>query len=117
MIAGPMNGPTERSDLDAIVTDARGGAVIRVRVKPRSKRHGVLGVVGSELSVGVGSAPEDGRATAEALATLADWLGVPRARVTLASGVRSRSKRFLVARAQAAALRADIRRWLIENPR
>jgi len=117
MIAGLMSGPMELSHLDRVVTDGRGGAVIRVRVKPRSKRRGVLGVVGSELSVGVGAAPEGGRATAEAIATVAGWLGIPGSRVSLASGAVSRSKRLAVAGETAAALRSEIARRLGQDPR
>jgi hypothetical protein len=112
-----MKGPAEHSDLERVVTEGRGGALLRVRVKPRSKRRGVLGVVSSELSVGVGSPPEGGRATAEAIATVADWLGLPGSRVSLSSGAASRSKRLAVAGETAAGLRARIAERLARNPR
>jgi uncharacterized protein len=117
MIAGQMSSPTKHPELDDVVTDGRGGAVVRVRVKPRSKRRGVLGVVSSELSVGVGAPPEDGRATAEAIATVAAWLDVPGSRISLSSGAASRSKRLVVAGSTAAGLRELIAGKLGENPR
>ena len=90
--------------------------MIRIRVKPRSRRRGVLGVAGGELTVAVGAAPEDGRATEEALRLLAERLGVPRSSVALTSGVRSRSKRVLIAGETAAAVRAKVAALLERDP-
>jgi uncharacterized protein len=68
-------------------------ATIRVRVTPRSARTAVEsgpdGVV-----VRVRATPEGGRATEEAARALAETLGVPRSRVRLRSGARSRTKTF-----------------------
>ena len=68
-------------------------ATITVRVTPRSGRtvveSGPEGVV-----VRVRAAPEGGRATEEAARALAERLGVPKTRVRLRSGVRSRTKTF-----------------------
>ncbi len=68
-------------------------ATITVRVAPRSGRTAVEsgpdGVV-----VRVRAAPEGGRATEEAARALAEELGVPRTRVRLRSGARSRTKTF-----------------------
>ena len=50
---------------------------------------GATGIV-----VRVRAAPEGGRATEEAARALAAVLGVPRSRVRLRSGVRSRTKTF-----------------------
>jgi uncharacterized protein YggU (UPF0235/DUF167 family) len=68
-------------------------ATITVRVAPRSGRTAVEsgpdGVV-----VRVRAAPEGGRATEEAARALAEILGVPRTRIRLRSGARSRTKTF-----------------------
>ncbi|MGZ5299032.1 MAG: DUF167 domain-containing protein [Actinomycetota bacterium] len=70
-------------------------ATITVRVAPRSGRTAVEsgpdGVV-----VRVRAAPEGGRATQEAARALAEALGVPRTRVRLRFGARSRTKTFEV---------------------
>ncbi|MFY9588416.1 MAG: DUF167 family protein, partial [Actinomycetota bacterium] len=68
-----MSTPSDVPDTDALVADGKDGAVIRVRVRPRSSRRGVLGVAGGALVIGVGAAPEKGRATDEAVRALADW--------------------------------------------
>lgn len=69
-------------------------ASVTVRVVPRARRPGVEagpdGVV-----VRVRAAPEGGRATEEALA-LAGALGIPKSRVSLRAGARSRTKVFEV---------------------
>jgi uncharacterized protein len=117
MIAGRMEAPREHSDLGDLVVDGRGGAVLRVRVKPRSKRRGVFGLVAGELSVGVGAPPEGGRANTEALGEVAAWLGLPPSRLSLASGAASRSKRILVSGEGAAALRRRVASRLRPNPR
>ena len=98
-----------------VVADTRHGAVLRVRVRPRSSRRGVLGIVGGELSVGVGSPPEGGRATSDARRAIAEWLGVAPSRVTLASGATSRSKRFLVGGYDPGELRALVASKLSKN--
>lgn len=112
-----MEGPAELSDLDAVVAEGRAGVVLRVRVKPRSRRRGVLGIVGTELSVAVGAAPERGRANAETLETLASWLRLPGSRLRVLSGATSRSKRVVVTGVGPARLRELIREKLRETPR
>jgi hypothetical protein len=71
------------------------GCTVEVRVVPRSSRADVTaGPAG--LRVRVHAPAEGGRATREAASRLADALGVPRSRVSLRSGPRSRSKVFAV---------------------
>lgn len=68
---------------------------IDVRVSTRSARPGIE--VGAGLaSIRVRAAPEGGKATDEALRTLAKALGVPPSSVALHSGRRSRTKVFAV---------------------
>ncbi|MGH2658234.1 MAG: DUF167 domain-containing protein [Actinomycetota bacterium] len=70
-------------------------ASVTVRVVPRASRPGVAarpdGVV-----VRVRAAPEGGRATEEARLALAGALGIPKSRVSLRAGARSRIKVFEV---------------------
>jgi uncharacterized protein len=84
-------------------------ATITVRVAPRSGRTAVEsgpdGVV-----VRVRSAPEGGRATEEAARALAEKLDVPRTRVHLRSGSRSRRKIFDVEGLSSQDLQRRIRR-------
>jgi uncharacterized protein YggU (UPF0235/DUF167 family) len=95
----------DKEEVGDVVEDGRDGPVLRLRVRPRSTRRGVLGAREGMLSVGVAAAPEGGKATAEALMAVASWLGVAPSRVRLISGATSRSKRVLVSGETAGSLR------------
>jgi uncharacterized protein len=68
-----------------------------VRVKPGSKK-GPLVVTGAdgELTIYVREQAVDGKANAAVVKLLADYLGVPRSRIEIASGATSRTKRFRI---------------------
>jgi uncharacterized protein len=70
--------------------------LVTVRVVPRSGRTVVSVGDGERVVIRVRSAPEGGRATAEAARALADALGVAPGRIGLRSGARSRTKVFAV---------------------
>lgn len=79
----------------SFATPAQGGGVfLAVRAKPRSSKPGVEPGDG-ELIVRVSSAPADGAANEELIATLADALGAPKSSLTLVRGALSRHKRVL----------------------
>lgn len=63
-----------------------------IRVRPGASRTAVGGEHGGALVVAVPAPAVDGRATAAAIAALAEALGLPRAAVRLVSGARSRTK-------------------------
>lgn len=60
-----------------------------VKVVPGAGREEVAGWVGERLKLRVTAPPEKGKANAAVVALLAETLGVPRARVRIASGVSS----------------------------
>ena len=103
-----MSATSDVPDLAEVVAPGRDGAILSVRVRPRSRRRGVLGVTGGELVVGAGSAAEKGRANAEALRELSHWLGVRPSRMTLVRGATSRSKCVSVGGYEPVALRFRI---------
>jgi uncharacterized protein YggU (UPF0235/DUF167 family) len=74
---------------------------VRVRVQPRARRPGLLGVVpaadGPRLKLAVTEAPEDGRANRAACAALARALGVAPSAVQVAQGAAAREKTLVVA--------------------
>lgn len=74
-------------------------ATVVVTVKPGS-RKGPLVDTGpdGDLTIYVREPAIEGKATEAAARLLAEHLGVPRSRVTLASGATSRIKRFRVQR-------------------
>ena len=67
-------------------------AKLEVEVSPKSRRPGVVGRCGDVLKVRVAAAPERGRANDELIETVADFLGVPKASVSVARGGSSRRK-------------------------
>jgi uncharacterized protein (TIGR00251 family) len=72
------------------------GTVFPVRVMPRAGRTGVAGTRAGALLVRLGAAPVDGAANRALVDFISDLLGVPRHRVAIVSGERSRDKRVLV---------------------
>lgn len=79
---------------------AANGIVIHVRLTPKSnsariagnERHGEKPV----LKAHVTAPPEDGKANAALSLLIAGWLGVPKSKVTVASGQKSRLKSVAV---------------------
>lgn len=68
---------------------------VRVTLKPNAHEAAVIGD-GPALRVSVKSPPVDGRANAEAAALIARAFGVPKSRVMLTRGARSRTKQFAI---------------------
>lgn len=79
-----------------LVGPASGGALLKVRVRPRASRRGVDGVREGALELRVTAPPVEGEANAAARDLLAEFLGVARSRISLSAGGKSRRKTFLV---------------------
>ena len=75
--------------------------LVRVKVQPRARRPGLLGVVpgadGPRLKLAVTEAPEDGRANRAACAALARALGVAPSAGAVVQGASAREKTLMVA--------------------
>lgn len=69
-----------------------GGVLLGVRVSPSARHTALRGVYGDRLKVSVCSPPEDNRANQELTDALANWLGMPRDKVRVETGHRSRDK-------------------------
>jgi hypothetical protein len=72
----------------------RAGHII-VRVKPGSRKSGIK-ISEETVVVRVNEPAQDGRANEAVRALLAEALGVPRSRISLARGARSKEKAFAV---------------------
>jgi uncharacterized protein (TIGR00251 family) len=77
--------------------EKKGSVVLRVKALPGSKRNEVRGVDADVLKIAVTAPPEKGKANKTLLATLANFLGVPRRDVKILSGETSRAKCVQVA--------------------
>ncbi|MGV3759299.1 MAG: DUF167 domain-containing protein [Actinomycetota bacterium] len=74
------------------------GRALTIRVQPGARRSEVVGPHGDALRVRVASPPVDGKANAELVRFLADYLGVPARSVEVVRGHTSRTKVVHVAR-------------------
>ncbi len=74
----------------------RADIVLRVHVQPAAGRATVVGRYGDSLHIRVAAPPVGGRANAAAAELVAELLDVKVGMVELASGERSRAKRFRV---------------------
>ena len=81
-----------------MLRDYRGGEgiTLNVRVIPRASRSGIAGVFKESLHVRVTSPPVGGEATRQALEKVAGFFHIPRSRVRLLRGEKSRDKLLLL---------------------
>jgi uncharacterized protein (TIGR00251 family) len=70
--------------------------VLRVRVQPKASREGIEGVRAARLRVRVAPPPAGGAANARTIALIAAALAIPRSRVAIVRGERSREKEIVV---------------------
>lgn len=76
-------------------TDA--GVAVSVKAVPRSSKSGIDGLYGGEaLKVRIKSAPVDGKANKELVATMASAFGLAKSAVEIVSGGTSKHKRVLL---------------------
>lgn len=72
------------------------GVVLAVRLTPKASRDQVKGIEpgpeGARLAVAVRAIPDKGEANAALLEVLADWMRLPKSRLSLAGGGKSRLK-------------------------
>lgn len=68
--------------------------VVRVYVKPGAKKFAIHGVHDGQLCVFVSEAAKEGKATRAVRDGIASVCGIPKTRVVLLSGEKSRQKRF-----------------------
>ena len=94
------------SELDLRETSQ--GVSFGVEVKVRASRTRVLGVKSERLSVALAAPPVDGAANEALCVELADYFAVPKSRVQIVAGDKSRKKRVEIAGLNAAAIRSRL---------
>lgn len=67
-------------------------ARVAVRVHPRARRSAIAGRLGEAYKLHLAAPPVDGKANEECVRLLAELARVPRARVTILSGLTNRNK-------------------------
>jgi hypothetical protein len=86
-----------------------GAIVLHVHVQPGAGRSAIVGRHGESLKIRVAAPPVEGRANEAATALLAEALEVPAKDIELASGARSRVKRFRVRAVTAEEIEVQLR--------
>jgi hypothetical protein len=79
-----------------ILEEHPNGTILAVRVVPRSSRAEIIGVVDGSLRVRLAAPPVDGAANAALIELVARLCGIPKSRVNILSGERSKQKRLLL---------------------
>lgn len=74
------------------VREKDGGVTIECRVTPRAGRTAIKGVRDGVLQVALAAPPVEGAANKALIAFFAEFLHIPRSRISLVSGERRRTK-------------------------
>jgi uncharacterized protein (TIGR00251 family) len=90
--------------LPSCLADSRDGALLTIHATPRSNANEIGPIEGDSVRVRVTAPPADGAANAAIIRLVADAAGVPKSRVSVATGATSRQKRLLIRGLSAAEL-------------
>lgn len=93
---------------EEFVRDVADGCTLSVRVQPGAKKSAVMGLHGGAVKIALSAPPVDGKANDALIAFVAEKVGLPRARVSLVSGMASRSKVLRITGKGAAEVRAAL---------
>ncbi len=77
-----------------VVESTSDGVAFGLRVRAGAGRTGIKGVHDGCLKIDVKAPPEDGRANAEILKTVAGWFGIATECVKITAGATSKTKRI-----------------------
>ena len=72
------------------------GVEIALHVQPRSKKNEIAGIHGGSLKLRVTAPPVDDAANQAVIEYFACLLGIPKSRVQILSGLKSREKTILI---------------------
>jgi uncharacterized protein (TIGR00251 family) len=88
--------------------DIADGCLLSARIHPGARRNAVMGIHADALKISLTTPPIDGRANDALIAFLADALRLPKARITLRTGLTSRSKTLHIQGRSAAEVQATL---------
>lgn len=91
-----------------VVRDVPDGCTLAVRVHPGARRDAIGGFHDGALKISITAPPADGRANEALIAFVSEWLGLPRARVSVIAGASSRSKTLRITGRSAAEIQASL---------
>jgi uncharacterized protein (TIGR00251 family) len=82
----------KREELDPVIYEKDGDAVIRCWIQPRASRNSITGVYNDSLKIALTAPPVDGKANKELCRFLSKELHIAKGAVNLVSGETSRNK-------------------------
>lgn len=91
------------------IQDSKEGAVLPVKVVPRSAKNAIVGWENDELKVRLNAAPEKGEANEELISFLAKTWKIPKSSISILSGKTSRHKKLLIHDVTAEILRIKLK--------
>jgi uncharacterized protein (TIGR00251 family) len=92
----------------AFIRDVADGCILNARIHPGGRRNAVTGIHAEALKISLTTPPVDGRANEALISFVAEALRLPKARVTLLTGVTSRSKTLQITGKSAAEVQAAL---------
>jgi uncharacterized protein (TIGR00251 family) len=78
------------------IKDTEKGAVLEIRLLPRSSRCEVAGVQDGALKIKITAPPVEGRANGECIRFISDLLRIRKSAVSIIAGEKSKNKTVLV---------------------
>ncbi|MBI5197975.1 MAG: YggU family protein [Nitrospirae bacterium] len=75
---------------------AEDGVIIPVRVQPRTSRSEIGDIQNGMLKIRLTAPPVEGEANAQCIQIIAKWLGVPKGRISILQGEKSREKKIKI---------------------
>lgn len=78
------------------IIEKHGFSLVNIHVQPRASKNEIAGIHGESLKVRLTSPPVEGAANSLLIEFMAKKLGVPKSRVELVSGEKSRHKTLKV---------------------
>lgn len=81
---------------DLLIRRTPDGLQIRLHVQPRAKKNEISGIHNGALKVKITAPPVDDAANRAVIEYLADRLGIPKSKLAILSGARSRDKNLRV---------------------
>jgi uncharacterized protein len=94
--------------MEDFARDVADGCTVSVRVHPGARRNAVSGVHDGAVKISLTTPPVDGQANEALIEFVAELLGIPRARISLVSGMTGRTKVLRVTGKSAAEVSAAL---------
>jgi len=107
-----MKGAIDMAATELELRQEGNAVLMKVRVQPKAKRAGLLGVHAGQLKVAVTEPPERGKANEAVIKLLAKQLGLSRSQLAIVAGKAARTKTLRIEAISVDELRSRLHRLL-----